>query len=925
MHDRSTSGKPLEALDLSRRVFLGGTLIGAATGPTAAAETALPAETFVDCTLNGQPCSTTARGEDSALEVLRERLLLTGTKGGCGSGACGACTMWIDGVPHAACVTPATALVATEVTTIEGVSGTDLASLHPVQRALLAEDAVRCGYCTPGVVMSGIAFYKQYRATRRSEPPSQDELSSAFAGHLCRCGSYEAIFRAVGSACVGRYDAATSASPVRPEALAKVTGQARYAVDVALDGLLEAVIVRAPYAHARLSYLDEAPALDLEGVKYVLRLLPDGGRVRYHGAAVAAVAATDRRTAERGARRVRGEWEVLPAVTSMEAALAPGALLVFASRAESEAAPVAGRRLPATWDRNLRGPVSTSVARPGAARKGLEAARESGVVGEGIFRIAAQASVPLEPPAVVARWPDDDHLELWVSTEAVQELASEVSTAYHLGAGRCTVLATFVGGGAGTKRHLTPEIRAAIDLAKLLRAPVRIALDRTEDLAVGPARAAAQTELAVASTVDGALLGVNARTYSSAGAAVGNLSSYLARFLYATHALDLDDYDVVSHTPPSAPMRGAGAAALFFALESAVDQVAEKLNVDPIGLRRSWDPDPVRQALYTWASSLPVVRQRGVERARGRYARGVGIAMGAWPAEWDAGASVEIEIGPDGVVVRCGTQDAGEGTGGLLAAAVAARLGVPAVDVRVEIGDSGLVYGPPSVGGRQMSLLAAVDRAAGRLIEDLARRAADKGLGGPIVDGGVQSPTGFVRWRDLAVDGPPLRAIGRRGQTLQELSLPRPLTVEPAVASALTVAQVEVDLRLARVRVLGGWVGVGAGSIVVPQIARSQVADAFIAGVGHALTEERRIDRLTGRVLSYDFDGYLIAGSADAPRVEVYFEEGVLPDVRGGALDVSEVAGAAVPAAIANAVYDAVGRRPVELPLTPRRLLELLA
>lgn len=892
--------------DLSRRVFLGGSLLGAAVAG-APARAAGAAETPLDFTLNGLPCATAAGGEETAVDVLRRRLQLTGTKEACGSGACGACTILVGGRPHAACVTPATALAGAEVRTIEGFGGTALADMHPVQRAFLAEDAVRCGACTPGFVVSAVAFYDRYRAAQRKDEPSREELGRVFAGHLCRCGAYDAILRGVTAACVGVHEARTSAIPVRPDALAKVSGQARYTADILLDGMVDAVLVRSPYAHARLVSLDEHAALDVEGVKRVLRILPDGGRVRYAGQEVAVVAGIDRRTAEAGARRVKAQWEVLPAATTMEGALARAAPLVFPARDESADAPVAGQRLPASWAGNLRGPVSTALgARPRRANLAVEEARAAGIVGEGVFRTAAQAAAPLEPHVAVARWTEEDKLELWASTEAVQELATEVATEYRLGAGRCTVVATYVGGGSGTKRHLTPEIRAAIDLAKILRAPVRIQLDRAEELRVGGARAPTQTELALAASPEGELQGIVSRTYSSAGAAVGNLCSQAARHLYATKAKDLDDYDVVTHTPPAVPMRAPGGPPLFFALETAVDHAARALSVDPLALRKRWDPDPVRQLLYDQAAALPWLRG---ERPPGV---GIGIAAGAWPAEWDAGASVEVEVGPEGVLVRTGAQDAGEGTAGILAAVVAQRLGVTEGEVRVELGSSALVYGPPSIGGRTMSLVAAAERALDRLLEDLADLAAEKG-------GAVE------QWRSLVAAGPPVRAIGRRGEKVREIGLPRPLAADPDVASVVTVVKVEVDPRLARVRVLSGWVGVGAGRIPSLSVARSQVVAAFVQNLGLALMEERRIDDLTGRTLQHDFVDYVVPGLADAPPVEVVFAEGGHEGVRGGALDVGEVAGVAVPAAIANAFFDATGRRPVRLPLTPKRVLELLA
>src|SRR5262249_17231033 len=155
--------------------------------------------------------------DESALSLLRDRLSLTGTKLSCGHGACGACTVHLDGTPVASCLLPATSIEGRKVTTIEGV-GPDL---HPMQRAFLAEDALQCGFCAPGFSMEAIAFYDQWRKDHGAEPPDREAISAALSGHLCRCGAYEAIYAAVKGACSGAYDQ-TDPTPPRYDAREKV-------------------------------------------------------------------------------------------------------------------------------------------------------------------------------------------------------------------------------------------------------------------------------------------------------------------------------------------------------------------------------------------------------------------------------------------------------------------------------------------------------------------------------------------------------------------------------------------------------------------------------------------------------------------------------------------------------------------------------
>src|SRR5450755_1037385 len=190
-------------------------------------------------TLNGEACEIEVRADESAVEVLRDRLGLTGTKLVCGEGVCGACTVLVDGVAMTSCLLPAAALDGRAVTTVEGFAP----DLHPVQRAFMAHDALQCGYCTPGFVVEAVAFHDRWRAERGNAEPTRDDVVAALAGHLCRCGAYVGILAAVWDACAGRFDSAEPVA-VRVEGRQKVTGRAIYTTDVRQPGQLEGLILR---------------------------------------------------------------------------------------------------------------------------------------------------------------------------------------------------------------------------------------------------------------------------------------------------------------------------------------------------------------------------------------------------------------------------------------------------------------------------------------------------------------------------------------------------------------------------------------------------------------------------------------------------------------------------------------------------------
>ncbi len=207
-------------------------------------------------TINGRTAPLPDDPDALLIDVVRDAQGLTGTKLVCGAGVCGACTVLVDGEPVVSCLMPARHAADKSVTTIEGIGAT---KLHPVQKAFMAHDALQCGFCTPGFVVEAVAFHDRWRASKGTAVPSREDIGAALSGHLCRCGAYDGIFRAVAAACAGQFDGDNFAAP-RVEARAKVTGSAKYTVDIHHDGQIEGVILRSPWAHARITGIDLAPA-----------------------------------------------------------------------------------------------------------------------------------------------------------------------------------------------------------------------------------------------------------------------------------------------------------------------------------------------------------------------------------------------------------------------------------------------------------------------------------------------------------------------------------------------------------------------------------------------------------------------------------------------------------------------------------------
>jgi xanthine dehydrogenase YagR molybdenum-binding subunit len=878
--------------------------------------------------VNGKPCELEVRAEETVVEVLRDRLDLTGTKLVCGDGVCGACTVLLDRVPVVSCLLPATALQGREVTTIEGFGP----QLHPVQRAFIANDALQCGYCTPGFVVEAIAFHDRWREERGTEEPTRNDVAEALAGHLCRCGAYVGIVAAVRDACAGRFDDGDTAAP-RLEAPEKVTGRAVYAADVRHEGQLEGAILRSPHPHARVLSIDLDASRALPGVAAAVELLGKERVVRYVGQEVAAVAATDRRTAQEALRRVRVEYEPLPAAVGAQAARREGAPAVYSGLRKRPPTSGEGPLSPAPWRGNVRGPSGAFSQRARRARRLIAEARDRGdpLLVEGRWRTAPQVHTPFEPHACVARW-EGETLHVHLSTQAAGRVAERIAERFGLSSEQVRLVAEHVGGGFGAKQNLTPEAVAAIDLARAAGAPVRVALDRGQEMSVAGYRPAAEIELALLAGESDGPRAIRMHVYGDGGVSAGSGIAFFGRMVYPAPAKDLKDYDVLNNMPPGVPFRGPGAPVACWALEQAVDEAAHRLGEDPVALRRRWDPHAGRQRLYRWVEALPLWTGRPPTGSQqGRFRRGVGVAAGNWVYAYQLGCHVEVGVEGGRLFVATGSQDIGTGSRSVLARTVATPFGIDPSDVDVRIGRSSFVRGPSSGGSSATATLVPMTLAA---IADLRVRLieharAEGGIGNRTWPAIVASAPDLTVRADRPDDaraagtGRPLEGSGPAGWvTARMLRWASKLALGRGYTGAVHVSEVEVDTWHGRTRVLRAAAGIAVGRVAAPDLARSQCYGGVIQGLGYALYEQRQDDPQRGIVLSAGLEDYRIPGIGDVPEIEVHFDEEGFEHVPGGGAGLGELSTIAVAASVGNAVHNATGWRPYELPIRPDRLLK---
>jgi xanthine dehydrogenase YagR molybdenum-binding subunit len=720
---------------------------------------------------------------------------------------------------------------------------------------------------------------------------------------------------------------------------AKVTGRARYTADIQLPGMLYAKFANASVPHAKITSIDTSAAEKYPGVKavHVIEHVIGGAVlrdpaleqvrypvVRYAGQPVAAVAAVTPYAADEAAALIKVQYETLPFVVELDKAQAADAPLVFPGAADQAASAGGGggpHDVPQTG--NIHGP---SIKKKGDTDQGF---KDAEIVVEGRYVTQVQTHSALETHGVVADW-KPELLTVWSSTQGTASVREELAEFFKLPMPQIRVITEFMGGGFGAKFGAGNAGVVAAALSKKTGAPVRLMLDREEEhLSVGN-RPSSDQILRIGAKKDGEITAIHLVSHGTAGCGTGAGCAGPASNLYKTASLHTEENDVFINAGPGAAMRAPGHPQGAFALEQTIDELAVKLSLDPIDLRDRTDEHPVRRV------ERQIVRESDLWKSRnaranadsGPVKRGVGLAQSVWYRFVSMNSNAEVRVHKDGSLeVLSSVQDIGSGIKTVMAQILAEQFGVPPAQVTVKAGDTNYPEGPNSGGSvTTLSLTPAVRDAAWqasqKFLADVAPALGSTPDDLLLVDGEVRSKSGKIQPVSFR------RAAGKMTTAqiaVQAKRIPDYDKSKYLTYGGVDVAEVEVDTELGRVHVKRILSVHDCGRPMNPSLVISQINGGLIQGISFTLFENRLLDPVYGLMVNPNLETYKIAGSRETPEIEVKLVEAYIGQSSTDASGIGEAAGVvSIGAAIGNAVYNAIGVRIRQTPMTPSVVLAAL-
>jgi xanthine dehydrogenase molybdenum-binding subunit len=914
------TGGAIAAATVAPAVAQGFSPVGAAQGGPVAQGVG-PAIRTVTLTVNAARKRIDVDPRWTLAEVLRDHLNLTGTKIGCDRGECGACTVIVDGTPVYSCSQLAVFMDGKTVETVEGLAGPR--GLSALQQSFVDRDAPQCGFCTSGQLMSAAAL------VRTTPKPSADQARAAMTGNICRCSNYNHYVEAVTGDRGGRpaepfalrAAALTTVGHAAPriDAVERCSGKAMYTGDVKLPGMLYARVLRSPHPHARITRIDVSKARALPGVKAIIthetckvqwgsgsiaggqqyndetkkitthKRYAFNNPVRFAGEPVAAVAAVDRHTAEDALQLIAVEYETLPFVLDYEDALKPDA--------------------PKVWPDGNISPNNRNEPQPQTQRRGDLAAGFAAAdqVFEDRFSTAFVHNAQMEPRVAVAHW-EGEKLTIYTPTGGIANCRTDMARDLGITQENVRVVCQYMGGNFGNKNQNQDADLITAVLAKEAGAPVKLELSRKEDYIGVHGRWPTAQYYKVGVKNDGTLTALQLRGYSGMGPYRKNTGAIAGVELYTCANIESVVTPVWTNKTVSANMRGPEFPQGFFGIQSMMDDVAAKLKMDPVefivrNMTRKFR-DETEYTVYTLEDCI----RRGAERfdwkqrwrpagsANGPIKRGIGVSFMAFRSGLGRSNAV-IRVNAKGdYTVHVGVTDVGAGAKTTMGIIAAEALGVPLLKVNVVWGDTDRC--PYSVGESGSRTTIMTGQAVVEAARDLKKQIAEKGL-----------PKGSGENDVLTASASPSPSNAGKVRN----------------AFGAHFCEVVCDTELGRVRVTKYLAVHDCGRIINPLTAESQIIGGVTMGIGMALREELLYDRRSGQALNAGYYGARVMTHRDAPDIEVLFietDDGLGPF---GAKSMGESSMVPAPAAVGNAVFNALGRRIKDLPMTANKIVGVRA
>jgi aldehyde oxidoreductase len=878
----------------------------------------------VRVTINGMPRQFVVGKDRVLLDLLRDDLHLTGTKQSCDrKGQCGACTVIVNGKAVRSCLTKVIDLEGAEVITVEGLGTPD--NPHLIQEAFVLAGAVQCGYCIPGMIMAAKALLD------RNPDPNTEEIKQALARNLCRCTGYVKIIDAVKLA--GRFlrgettpdqvrpdpeSGMIGASHPRPSAMLKACGLAEFAADIKLQNALEVAVVRSTEHHAVIKSIDTSAAEKMPGVIGVMTAKDIKGtnrikfifddqpilcddRVRCLGDPIVVVAAETRGQAQSAAAAVKVAYDPLSVMMTPEEALADGAVQIHSQ-----------------WP-NL------CYQQPQIKGDAEKALAESAALVEAKFSTQMNHQAPLEPEACVAYLEGEGEEALLVVIGRSIMIHTHMAMLQGaLGWKNMRYEEAYSGGQFGIKAAITSEGIAGAAALHFRRA-VRYIPSLHESMLLTSKRHPFTMKVKLGADKDGKLTAyvndfvVNNGVYQIIGIIVVNRALLMLSGSYHIPNIHTLARLVYTNNAAGGAARGAGPPQVSFALESAMDMLADKLGIDPLEFRRMNSLER-GQSVSTGAvmeqwpfPALCDVMRPHYDRAKkeaaafrdGPVKRGVGLACHAFGiAEPGDAAVAAVELDPDdGITIYAAAADPGEGNDSMLTQIAAHLLDLPMEKIRLvtRTTDQTAETGPAA--GSRITYMV-----GGALVNALEQMKA------AMVEAGVMNYEGMKK------AGKPIRYIGKKSVAQGELD---PKTGQgPTFDSQvhnIQMAEVEVNTETGEVRVLKMTSAVDSGPVIHPQNLVGQLEGGMDQGVGYALREEYTHGQ------TKDWVTFKFPTMKTAFDTEVIIRE--TPRSRGtlGSTGIGEMTMVSTAPAVINAIKDACGIRIYDLPATPDKIKAALA